>query len=99
MPNCTRCGAEINFDQFNNFNGMCPDCVRLFKLDKRTGGRTSLCWGFLILPFGIGFSIFGLMAFILFGFDLGRLLALMAGFIMLIGGIYLIYNGFHKLRA
>ncbi len=35
MPNCTNCGKEITESQYNSFQGMCPDCIRIKKtLDR-----------------------------------------------------------------
>lgn len=35
MPYCKKCDVEIFEDEYNNLNGMCPDCSRLYKIDKK----------------------------------------------------------------
>ena len=32
MPNCLECGEEISKEQWNNFEGMCPPCIRTERL-------------------------------------------------------------------
>lgn len=34
MPNCKKCGQEISEQQYNNFNKMCPECVRMQPIKK-----------------------------------------------------------------
>lgn len=34
MPNCIDCGSEISKEQWNNFEGMCSECIRVEGLIK-----------------------------------------------------------------
>ncbi len=35
MVYCKKCGIEISETQYSNFNGMCPECVRLTPLQRK----------------------------------------------------------------
>jgi Zn finger protein HypA/HybF involved in hydrogenase expression len=34
MANCVNCGAEITDQQFQNFKGLCPPCIRIKNVDS-----------------------------------------------------------------
>ena len=49
MHFCKNCGIEISKDQEENFNNLCPDCIRLVKYGKRKGGACYLFVGCIFL--------------------------------------------------
>ena len=62
MANCRNCGEEISDFQYNNFGGMCSECVRVSNLKKgisRSGieNQGTACMGFGILLIMIGIII------------------------------------------
>ncbi|MBA7554738.1 hypothetical protein ES705_47369 [subsurface metagenome] len=56
MKFCSNCGASISEAQFMNFNGLCPECVRIsnikagiIKNNSQIQGYPCICLGFLVL--------------------------------------------------
>lgn len=52
MKSCRNCGASISEDQFMNFNGLCPECVRISDL-KTSITRSSQTQGYPCIGLGI----------------------------------------------
>ena len=42
MKNCVSCGLEISDEQFDNFEGMCSECIRAKKYGTSTGEKTKI---------------------------------------------------------
>ena len=49
MPFCKNCGFEISKNQEENFNNLCPDCIRLFKYRKKRGGERTIFIGIIFM--------------------------------------------------
>ncbi|MFX1259895.1 MAG: hypothetical protein ACFFAN_18755 [Promethearchaeota archaeon] len=69
MPNCVKCGSEISEQQSDLFNGMCPECNRIFKYSKKKSGKpllgtvcllllTVIVWTVLLIVMGWIWLIF-----------------------------------------
>ena len=83
MANCVNCGAEISQEQYQNFNKLCPDCVRVKSVSQKTGFA------------GVGalgaYFILGAIAFLAFGIFVSEILLLAWGSVLLIMGLICIW--------
>jgi len=64
MPKCNNCGAEISNEQYNNYDGLCPECKRLEPVRKKaefetkSGKASWIFLAFICIASLIGVSIF-----------------------------------------
>ena len=99
MPFCKNCGVEISIEQEENFNNLCPDCIRLVKYGKRRGGGCIIFVGIWFLIAGVPFVLIELIIPFTNEFYDFQLYNLgIYGTIMIIG-ILIVYIGIRKRRS
>ncbi len=64
MKFCSNCGASISEAQFMNFNGLCPECVRISNLEagiiksnSQVQGYPCICLGLLVITITLVISL------------------------------------------
>ncbi len=51
MPKCVKCGIEIDIEQYQYYNNMCPECNRIHAITKKTAfSGIGALGAFLLLP-------------------------------------------------
>lgn len=99
MPFCKNCGVEISKDQEENFNNLCPDCIRLVNYGKRRGGGCIVFVGIWFLIAGVPFVLMEIIVpFTNVYYDFNPLSLGMYSIIMIIG-ILIVYIGIRKRRS
>ena len=87
MPKCVKCGTEIDIEQYQYYNNMCPECNRIHSIKKKTAfSGIGVLGVFLLLP-GIITSVVGLS----FINDRPGPIPLLFGLAILIAAIVMIY--------
>ena len=97
MPYCSKCGTEISDYQYENFKGMCSQCIRITSYSSKESGKSMIGFGFVMVFVSIMFMFGGIMG--IATNQPGLVVLLIIGILLFFIGIFLVHSGYKKTKS